>query len=171
MASGYVIVLIPIAGLFVNVLVQVLGFKIFKKALLKSVFLGFSAGLLVILAPLLFFQAIDSREFISLTLANIIIYFCSGYCYFHFINLGVTARRIRLLWELYESKQGLLFEEITSRYNARYMVEARLARLINSGQVVSKNDKYFIGKPLMLCVTKIIIMMKVFVLGKKSEFD
>ena len=93
------------------------------------------------------------------------------YCYFNFINLGETARRIRILRELYDSKKGLSMAEILERYNAKNIVEKRLSRLINHGQIIDKNDKYYIGNPIMLLIARIIVTMKLILLGKKSEFE
>jgi hypothetical protein len=98
-------------------------------------------------------------------------YSALGYCYFHFVNLGETARRIRLLRELSESKNGLSVNEILERYNAKEIIENRLNRLLKSGQVVYKNNRYYIGKPVMLFMSKMILFAKRFILGKSSEFD
>jgi hypothetical protein len=54
-----------------------------------------------------------------------------GYCFFHFINLGETACRIRILIELSESDYGLSRNEILERYDASYVVNVRLQRMIN----------------------------------------
>ena len=42
---------------------------------------------------------------------------------------------------------------------------------VNSGQIICKNNRYYVGKPVILFIAKIIIMMKIIILGKKSEFD
>jgi len=102
---------------------------------------------------------------------NIIIYSSLGYCYFHFINLGETARRIRILRELYESNGGLTLDKILKRYNAEAMVELRLQRLISSGQIILKDGRLHVGKPVLSFISKIIILMKLILLGRKSELD
>jgi predicted transcriptional regulator len=102
---------------------------------------------------------------------NIASYSALGYCYFHFVNLGETARRIRLLSELNESKNGLSVDEILQRYNAKEIIENRLSRLLKSGQVIHKDNRYYIGKPVMLFMSKMIVLAKLFILGKSSEFD
>jgi len=62
-------------------------------------------------------------------------------------------------------------KEILSRYNAKSVVEMRIRRLINSGQITYNNGRYYIGSPVLLLMAKIIITMKLIILGKKSEFD
>jgi hypothetical protein len=165
----YLHILNPIIGLATNVLVQVVGFRFVPNlGLLKSVILGFVIGLLSLffLESYIFFL---KKEFLPTTAVNLFIYLSLGYCYFHFINLGETARRIRILRELYDSKRGLSMKEILERYNAGKVIEMRLERLLKNGQVVYKNSRYYIGKPIMLLITKILVLMKLIILGK-SEF-
>lgn len=153
----------------INVIAQVLSFRFVPRlGLLKSVILGFVIGLLslVSLGSYVFFL---KKEFFPNIVAGSFIYLSLGYCYFHFINLGETARRIRILRELYDSKSGLSMKEILERYNAGNVVEMRLERLLRNGQVIYKNNRYYIGKPIMLLITKILIMMKLIILGK-GEF-
>lgn len=140
------------------------------KGLLKSLFSGFAVGLFA----LLFVQLLTvflNIAFLPNLIVNIIIYSSLGYCYFHFINLGETARRIRILRELYDSNGGLSLEEILKRYNAKKMVELRLQRLLSNGQVILKDGMLYNGKPIMLFISKTIILMKLIILGRKREFD
>jgi hypothetical protein len=164
-------VLSPIVGLVINVLAQIFGSRyISSMSLLKSVFLGFFVGLLsvfIIEFYVDFAFAVPSKDFISYFISNTIIYISLGYCYFQFINLGETARRIRILRELYGTKDGLNMEGILNRYNAGGVVEMRINRLLANGQIILKNDRYFIGRPFMLLIAKIIKIIKLIVIGKK----
>lgn len=175
MLFSYLQVSTPVLGLVINVLVQIISFRvILKSGLLKTVFLGFFAGflyLLLIESYIFFVMPVSFMDFLMILLANAITYASLGYCYFHFINLGETARRIRILRELYDSKEGLSLEEILQRYNAKEIVEKRISRLINNGQVLYKDGRYFIGSPVMLMISRIIVTMKLLLLGKASEFD
>ncbi|MDD5465380.1 MAG: hypothetical protein PHP73_03450 [Candidatus Omnitrophica bacterium] len=106
-----------------------------------------------------------------LIFVNLIIYFCLSYCYFNFINMGETARRIRLLRELGEAPAGLTKGDILKRYNAQEIINIRINRLMNNSQIVLRNGRYYVGSPVMLFISKAIVLMKLVVLGKKSEFD
>jgi len=144
-----------------------------KIGLLKSIYLGFFAGLIILfLFEFISFRlnSLSKKEILSLSIVNCIIYFSMGYCYFNYINLGETARRIRILREIYDSKEGLSMEEILKRYNAKEIIERRIKRLLKNRQIIYKDGKYYIGKPIMLVIAKIIVIMKVILLGKKSEF-
>ena len=97
-------------------------------------------------------------------------YAALGYCYFHFINLGETARRVRLMRELAEAgPAGLGKEELLSRYNARTMVEARFRRLLDNSQVVERNGRYYVGKPAVLWMARLVLLLKKLLLGRAGE--
>jgi len=165
--------LIPIAGFVLNIAVQLLSVRIIPGlGVLRSVFTGFGAGVLgVLCAEILLSQGAATGDTAAMTAANLLIYGSLGYCYFHFINLGITARRIRILRELYQAGKGLTLGELLKRYNAADMIDTRLERLMGSGQIVLKDNRYHIGKPVMLFMSRTIVAMKMIVLGKRSEFD
>jgi len=160
----------PIVAFSINVATQILCIRFAMKGLLKSLLSGFAIGLLSLLLVQLI-SAFLGKTFLPNLTVNIIIYSSLGYCYFHFINLGETARRIRILRELYESNGGLTLDKILKRYNAEAMVELRLQRLISSGQIILKDGRLHVGKPVLSFISKIIILMKLILLGRKSELD
>lgn len=165
----------PVIGLAVNVLVQILSFRWVKPlGLLKSVFLGFGAGMLYMLESEYLIFAQSSAESMSAIwpnlAANTLTCGVLGYCYFHFINLGETGRRIRIVRELL-SADGLTLEELLRRYNTSDMIEIRLTRLLNSGQIAERNGKLFINNQFLVKASQIMIFMKKIILGQTSEFD
>lgn len=168
-------ILTPIAGLIINVITQVVSFRCNPSfGLLKSEYLGFTIGVLNIFIFDFYFFSISemsANDFIGIITANLIIYSALGYCYFHFINLGETARRIRILREIYDAEDGLSLEEMLQKYNAKEIVEKRVSRLINNRQILYKNGRYYIGSPIVLMIARIIVAMKLLLLGKRSEFD
>lgn len=171
----YLHVLLPIAALAINVLAQICYCRfVSNKQLLKSLFFGFFCGgffLLAIEVCYIIQSSLPVLKNIPSVVINIASYSALSYCYFHFVNLGETARRIRMLRELSESKDGLSVNEILERYNAKEIIENRLNRLLKSGQVIYKDNKYYIGKPVMLFMSKMVVFAKRFILGKSSEFD
>lgn len=167
--------MIPIIGLLINVLIQVGGVRYRSNfTLLKSIIAGFFAGFvsIMMLECFLFSSApVSGKEVLSGAIAHLIIYSALGYCYFHFINLGETARRIRILREIYEAQDSLSLPEILQRYNAKHVVDLRMRRLLGNGQIVERQGRYYIGSPVMLWIAKSITLLKLLVLGKRSEFD
>lgn len=135
--------------------------------------MGFIFGFLnlLIFELYIYLVVIPNRSFTVNLITEIIIYAALSYCYFVFINLGETARRIRILREVFDAPEGLSLEEILRRYNAKEIIERRLQRLLANGQIIIEEDKYYIGKPLMLWMAKIVVAFKFILLGKKSEFD
>ncbi len=163
---------IPLIALAVNVISQILHYRIRPQSgLLKSIFWGFIAGLSALSLLEITGEKTALKDVAGNFLADFIAYSALGYCYFHFINLGETARRTRILRELKESAGGLTLNEILSRYNAKEIIERRISRLIQTGQVKLDNNKLFIGKPLVLIMARFLIFLKIILLGKKSEFE
>ena len=168
----YFNILIPLIGIFSNITAQILSYKyLLSRRLLKSEYFGFLCGLIVLAVCQVLANGKPDAEQFSLICTNLIIYFCLSYAYFHFINLGETARRIRLLRELYEAPFGLSREEILKKYNAPEIINIRTSRLLNNGQIILRYGRYYIASPVMLLISKAIVLMKLVVLGKKSEFD
>ena len=175
MLTHSVEVLVSPIGLLINVLTQIIRFRYSKTTgLLKSVFLGFGVGLLWVITidSYINFAVCKSAEnFVPLLISNLLIYSSLGYCYFHFINLGETARRIRIMRELYDSSKPLQLREILERYNAHEIVQRRVGRLVKSGQLIEKEGRYYIGSSVLFTMAKIIVAMKRLFLGGKSESD
>jgi len=176
MEHGWWLVLSPIFGLVLNIILQILSHRFVSRlGLLRSIFLGFGIGFVFVVGweILRFNQGYyyGVEDFWAILGVNAITYGFLGYCYYSVIGLGETARRIRLLKDLYVAPEGLSQKEILARYSAKDMVDMRLGRLIHNGQVKVVDGRYFIGKPLMLFLAKFAIFMKLMVLGKRSEFD
>ena len=165
----------PVIGLAVNVCVQILSFRCLPNlGLLKSVFFGFGVGLIYVLGAEYFIYAQSGEDSLSAffwnAAANGLTCGVLGYGYFHFINLGETGRRVRIVRELYGA-DGLTMDELLKNYNTADMVEIRLARLLNNGQIVEHNGKLVIKNPFLLRASHVMVFMKKLMLGKTSEFD
>ncbi|OIO38381.1 MAG: hypothetical protein AUJ75_02940 [Candidatus Omnitrophica bacterium CG1_02_49_10] len=136
-------IFLPIAAIAVNVISQILCYRyLFRGKLLKSLLAGFITGGIFMLS--------------SPSLNGFIVYLALSNVYFHFMNMGETARRIRILRELASSKDGLTLEELLKRYNAEEIIERRLKRLMDNRQISLKNGRYYIENPVMLYIAKSI---------------
>ena len=174
MVVYYAHVLSPLLGLTVNVVSQLLSSRYAKElGLLKSVLIGFFCGFTVVIAIESAYFAVTELSLLELLgqlTLNSIIYGSLGYCYFHFINLGETARRVRIVRELFEFKNGLTMHELCQRYNSSEIINARLERMMRNKQIVNRGERYYIGKPVMLYIAKAIVLMKLVLLKKRGEF-
>ena len=170
----YIYALSPLTCLIINIVCQISIQRLIKNFwLLKSVIVGFGIGLgAQFLIELYFLHTVSLSisDSICSIVVSFLVYASLGYCYFHFVNMGETARRIRILSELSEAENGLSLEELLDRYNAQEILSKRIGRLINNGQIVLKNNRYYIGKPVMLWISRLILHLKSIVLRKKSEF-
>jgi len=166
--------MIPVVLFGVNVLCQIFVIRYLKQiGLLKSIYIGFATGAVLFLSIWTWRMMAmrPDRDTIAFFFVDGLIYSALSYSYLHFINLGETARRIRLLRELSMAPGGYTQQELLEHYNSKEIVGRRLGKLLGSGQVVCKEGRYYIGKPVMLFFSSIMSVMKFIVIGKWSEFD
>ena len=162
----YFNILIPVIGIFTNITAQIFSYKKLPgKKLLKSEYSGFLCGAVVLSVCEAFAYKKPAADWLSLICVNLIIYLCLSYCYFHFINMGETARRIRLLREFDEAPAGLNREDMLKRYNAQEIINIRMSRLMHNGQIILRDGRYYVGSLAMLLISKAIVLMKLVVLG------
>ena len=173
--AGWFNLLIPLFSFTGNVLFQVLWFRSRPDhGLLKSEYLGFAVGLALFLGLQPSSHTIYSQspvDALSIAVANLLVYSALSYCYFHFINLCLTARRIRLIRDLFVAPDGLTLDQILENYNARDILAKRIQRLLGSGQIVEQNGRYLVGKPAVLFAAWFMVILKFIFLGKGSEYD
>jgi len=159
------ILLPPVVGGIVNVATQVLVCRSGKAGLMASIFIGFAAGL----AATLLMHALPTEQSLwQGALANVVIYGCGGYTYFHLLNMGETARRIRLLRELSAAgADGLTGPQLAERYNSREMLARRLERLTTQGIVREEDGRLHLVKRGALVMTGMVGLFKAIVLGRE----
>lgn len=174
--SDYLLALSPLAGLALNSLSLLLIYRLRPaQGLLRSEYLCFGVGAAAVMAVNAFAMYLEPHRELQRIVGHVILtnlsYAALGYCHFHFVNLGETARRIRLLRELHQAGGTLAHAELLARYNSSEIVGKRISRLIRSGQIVLQNGRYFIGNRTLLRIALFIVGLKVFLLGKTSEYD
>ena len=138
----------------------------------KSLITGFLCGFVFVLFFEFYFLILkyySLNDSIALSLVNIVSYFFLSFCYLCFIQLGVSALRIRLLQELYNSSNGLTMDEILGRYNSKHITDYRVKRLVNKGQIIIKQDRYYVKMSITLIMTMILEVFRFIVLGNKSR--
>ena len=139
-----------------------------KIGVVSSLFIGFAAGLLVLLAGEILCglrwpdQPADN---IALAIANFVLFVCCWYFYFHFINIGEASLRIRVLREA-ERFSGQPVETLLEVYNVRTVVGTRMKRLVEDGQLVVVGERFQAGKPRMVVVAKAFSLLRWLLLGQ-----
>jgi hypothetical protein len=162
-----------VVALLCTALVQLLSVRLCagKIGVVGSLFLGFAAGLVVLLAGevLVCFRGLGLlADGIALGLANFVLFVCCWYFYFHFINIGEASLRIRVLREA-ARVSGRPLEDLLAVYNVRTVVETRMLRLVQDGQLVVSGDRYCAGKPRMVLVAKAFAALRWLLLGEVSR--
>ena len=162
-----------VVALLGTALVQLLSVRLSggRIGVVASLFLGFAAGLLVLLAGevLVCVRAPGLLpDGIALAIANFVLFVCCWYFYFHFINIGEASLRIRVLREAARIS-GRPLEDLLAVYNVRTVVETRMQRLVQDGQLVMRGERYHAGKPRMVLVAKAFAALRWLLLGEVSR--
>lgn len=167
-------ILAPIAALAVNVVVQVIAVRLSRgRHFLRAVGLGFFVGGAALLAAEAFFPvALDRREaWVIGAFVNLPLYAALSYCFFTFANLGQSSIRVRIYDEIAQQRTGVSSAQIAQEYDEAGLMENRLQRLVESGDLVLRDGHYFLGRKRLVPIASIIFATKRFILGKTSEFD
>lgn len=164
-----------VVALAVNVLAQIALVRLARGAhFLRSAAGGFGLGLLALAAleAWLILRLPGAGETWGKVLfVSVPTYFGLSYCFFNFINLGQSSIRIRLYSEIAEAPEGVSVEQMTREYNEDALMRARLQRLTESGDIVERDGRYFVGRRRLVPVAAVIFGLKAFILGKTSEFE
>ena len=164
----------PVLALAVNVLGQIVLLRSSRGShFLRSIVGGFLAGLIALGLLDLVAIRIYGLSHDTLMLAfvvNTLTYGALSYCYFNFVNLGQSSIRIRLYAEIAASGQGVSIAEMAREYNEEALMKMRLQRLRESGDIVEKDGRYFVGRSRLVFIGHVIFGAKRFILGKDSEF-
>lgn len=77
-----------------------------------------------------------------------IVFNLMGYTYFHIFNMSETARRVRILYDIY-TRGSITKVDIEKSYHKEDMVAVRLQRLLGLGQIRKVNGAYFLDRRLL----------------------
>ena len=119
-----------------------------------------SVPLAVVLRATALMMGTGFRSAASLWGYVVIVYVAIGYTYFHFFNMSETARRIRILCEI--GRAGSLTEEkLAALYKTSDIIDVRLTRLIETGQLDLTNGRYSIkGRLLVIAGHSVLFWRK-----------
>lgn len=167
-------VIAPVAALAVNVLGQIVVFRLQKgRHFLRSIAMGFAlGGAVLMIAQCIYLLGSDSFESWSKAfLVNLPCYAALSYCFFNFANLGQSSIRVRIYARIAARADGVSVSEIAHDYNEAMLMEMRLQRLVESGDLVLRDGRYFLGRERFVPIAKVIFGIKRLILGKVSEFE
>jgi hypothetical protein len=169
MASYPLVALAPFLGLCADVFVHVAASWLTAgKRILHCLLAGMAAGLFTTAGVSLL--ALGGRfdiDGIFLLVFNLVASLALAYCYFCFVNLNLTSLRIRMLQELRASPDGLSRAGILKLYNARTLVDRRIDRLTQGGQMRQVGGRFYTRPSVLLTVARIINLLKLVVLNQR----
>ena len=167
-------VIAPVAALAINVLGQIVVFRLQGgRHFLRSIALGFFlGGAALMIAQCIYPPGPDTFEAWSKALlVNLPCYAALSYCFFNFANLGQSSIRVRIYAKVAARADGVSVAEIAREYNEAMLMEMRLQRLVESGDLVLRDGRYFLGRTRFVPIAQVIFWIKRLILGKVSEFE
>lgn len=152
-----VLLLAPLCGLAVDLLMQVVLSRLAtRSAHLRNQFVSIAVGAgvaTVVLLALLIRQSFGMLDGIGYLFLHLMAYVLYAFCLFNVISANVSSLRVRLLLEyLSHHPTPLPDAAIFRRYQAREMLQARLARLQSGGQIYSRAGRYYTGGRFVIVI-------------------
>lgn len=164
----------PCAGLAVNVVTHILLVRLNRGAhFLRAIVLGFGVGVLTVVGLGFWLRSDLGRGNEGLALlfvVNPLAYGALSYCYANFANLGQSSIRIRLYAEIAEARGGAAIAELARRYDDRSLMALRLQRLVEGGDLIERDSRFFTGRRRLARIASIMRFAKTLLLGKESQF-
>ena len=98
-------------------------------------------------------------EGVQAVIYTIVVYGCLANAYFHFFNMSESARRIRILYEVYKagSLSPAAFESL---YKTTGIISIRLRRLLELKQLRQEGGQYMVGGRTLLMAARVVIMWR-----------
>lgn len=173
MSDAILALVICAVATLTNLSVQLLAYRRTQRYM-RAVFAGFSTGLLVLAcseAVRFLTTPASPLEGAVLLLGDVIIYICTAFGWWNFVNAGESSIRIRILRELRAAKGPLLETDLMARYNERIILETRLARMVGNRQADCIEGRYRVTSATLVRPAKTFRFLKRILLQRTSEFD
>src|SRR5438045_1553009 len=142
-------VIAPIAALTVNVLGQIVVFRLqHGRHFLRSIAFGFVLGGAVLFIAQCIWPPDPNpvEAWSKALLVNLPCYAALSYCFFNFANLGQSSIRVRIYAKVAARSDGVSVVEIAREYNEAMLLGMRLDRLVESGDLIARDGSYFLGR-------------------------
>ncbi len=163
----------PLLGLVVNGVIQTLSYRGGVKNLLKSEFVGFISGLIILLvcsAWIIHEFDVSARDYSIFLIVNLTIYGAMQIWFTSVLGIISVALRVRML-QFVSATQSVSYQELVVAFKPDELIQRRIERLVKTGQIKQTDGKYYLNKRGLLYIALILDAYKLFLLGKKSEFD
>jgi hypothetical protein len=175
------ILLLPVAGLALNVTFQALLLRFRKgRSFMGTIAAGFGIGAVTTLVAHLGLAASLSGYLTFQTFQESLLewllliapaYAGLGYGYANFANLGNSSIRIRIYDQLSRAADGVPIEAIRAQYSETGILQVRLKRLSEGGDLELRHGLWHVKARRFVILGALIFAAKRLVLGRKSEFE
>lgn len=102
-----------------------------------------------------FYLTMDGPGRLSAFLYSLIVYNALGYSYFHLFNMSDTARRIRILIDVY-TRGGIREDEAAALYDTSRMIDLRIERLLAAGQIRETGGRYVLSGSILYTAARVL---------------
>lgn len=165
----FFIVAAPLVGLAASMVAQVVVHLLLpRKPIVVSYAAGFLCGAIVSLLTLSAFQ-------VALGWADAVVCLLTfgglNYCYSNFVNLNFTSLRIRLLKELMAAGGRESITEIARQYGSDAILQRRLARLVEWGQLCESGGRFTAIEGSFLRLAQFFTVLKKVALGRGFRYE
>jgi hypothetical protein len=150
--------------LLLNIVTHFILMRVTKIKYFKSILIGFFIGLIVLTLYEIYF--IYKISFSFYVINNFLIYVLFCFFYFAILSTYKTSIRLRVLFEIYNHKEGIFAEEIIKKYNSKEIINIRLQRMIQNNQIKLINGKLYSKLSITLLIAFLLDIFKFFLFGK-----
>lgn len=166
----WLIIFMPFVSLLINALSQIFMVRILAISILRSLLTGYLIGLVATFWCVLMLANKSVADTVGLILVNSGTYTALAYGYFVVIGLA-SSLRVRILHLIHQSQNGISPDELYKQFDGGGLLNRRMDRLVNNGQVRQSNEVIFSQPSPFLRLAQWNVRVKQFMLGKASELD
>lgn len=163
--------LAPLAGVIVNMLAQIfIGRLPLSLGQVRRQFISFGCGLFVTVGWLGFtipYAELTVSDLAARAALQLMTYGMIGFIFFNVINSNISSLRVRMLKEFLQAFPDPLPDQVLrQKYRTDAMLDARLERLLNGGQIAHRNGRYYFQPSAVAAIGRFFAFLQNFLLRK-----
>lgn len=171
----YILLVIAVA-FFANMAAQMISHRsLLRGQLVSSIVAGFGVGFGTLSVGIATASRLPetgpSEMFWGHSAAAVIIYLSASFTFLCLVAASETSVRLQILRELRTRAIGLTLPELDKIYSNHALVRRRLKRLLDSGGVILRDNKYHLVSPALLLIANAFRICKMTIYGVTSEFS
>lgn len=170
MGCDWLVLFAPVGALAVNVVVQLAAHFLRPSApIVASYAAGFMVGAAVSILPLV--RVATAADAVAAAIVSFLTFGALSYCYSNFVNLGFSSLRIRVLKEICREGGCSDMGALRARYGSEAILERRIARLVEWGQLRVSGGRYHAVPGFFLHLARAFTVLKKLLLGRGFRYE